>query len=76
MDRKYENIASKVNFTREQLLKNYILLNKINDDISFLYNEKFSGTNYKKYEHYYLVSSPIYNVYRREIGYYVLKICN
>ncbi len=74
MDKKYKNIASKVEFKKEQILKNYILLNETNKDISFLYDEQFNGTNYKKKDFYYLVNTPIYDVFRNIIGYYVLKI--
>lgn len=74
MDRKYEGIASKMKFKKEQYLKNYILLNKTNEDISFLDDVEFNGTSYQHTDYYYLVHTPIFDISRNIIGYYVLKI--
>ncbi|RXJ88117.1 cache domain-containing protein [Arcobacter sp. CECT 8985] len=74
MDKKYKNVASKVDFSKEQILKNYILLNKTNENISFLYDLDFKGTSYKKIDSYYLISTPIYDIRKTIIGYYVLKV--
>lgn len=74
MDRKYESVATKVKFKKEQKLKNYIILNKINEDISFLDEIEFKGTTYKKTDYYYLVSTPIFDISSNVIGYYVLKV--
>lgn len=74
MKNKYINTASKVDFTDEQKLKNYLLLNQTNENISFLYDLKLDGTNYEKKNSYYLVSTPIYDIRKSIIGYYVLKI--
>ncbi len=76
MDKQYANISSKVKLKKEQILKNYVVLNKTNEDISFLYNKEFKGTSYKKMDHYYLVNTPIYDLSRKIIGYYILKIYN
>ncbi|AXX92109.1 hypothetical protein CPU12_00740 [Malaciobacter molluscorum LMG 25693] len=74
MKNKYKNIASKIDFNNEQKLKNYILLNQTNKNISFLYDLKLDGTNYEKKGSFYLVSTPIYDIRKTIIGYYVLKL--
>lgn len=74
MDRKYESVASKTKFTKEQFLNNYVLLNKTNEDLSFLDDVEFNGTSYKQLDYYYLVHTPIFDISRNIIGYYVLKI--
>lgn len=74
MDKKYEDIVSKVKFSKEQLLKKYIVINEVNTDISFLDDIDFKFTGYLKKESFYLLYTPIYNVNKVAIGTYVLKI--
>ncbi len=74
MNREYQSVASKVEFSKEQELRDFVLLNKTNEDISFLNDVDFNGTQYHKMGYYYIVNTPIYDISRQVIGYYVLKV--
>ncbi|AXH10725.1 Cache sensor-containing signal transduction protein [Malaciobacter halophilus] len=74
MDKKYISIPTKIEFKKEQILKNYVVLNNKLEDFSFLDNQEFKYTAYVKRSNYYLLYTPIYNINKEQIGTYVLKI--
>lgn len=74
MKSKYKDIANKVSFTKEQQLKNYYIINKINENTMFLNDIDFRETGYLNKSDYYLLYTPIYDINYDSIGFYVLKI--
>jgi hypothetical protein len=74
MKKEYLSIPTKVKFKKEQILKDYVVLNNKIEDFSFLDNKRFEHTGYIKKSNYYLLYTPIYNISKEQIGTYVLKI--
>ncbi len=57
MNKENQNIASKVHFSKNQILTDYVVLNQIS-----------------KFNNFVLVHTPIYNISKKVIGYYVFQI--
>lgn len=74
MHRKFQDIANKINFSKQQQLQDYLIVNKTHENTDFLNNINFNGTGYLKQHGYYLLYTPVFNINNEAIGAYVMKI--
>lgn len=74
MDRKYEKIASKVEYQQRQKIGKYLLVNSTNTSSKLLQDLEFSESGFVKKENFYILHTPIYNLSKENIGFYILKI--
>lgn len=74
MDKKYEKIASMVDYPVSKRFDRYIVVNKVNSSFNLLRDIDFKDTGFIEKEGYYLVYTPIYSFSNDKVGFYVLKI--
>jgi hypothetical protein len=62
-----------IQYPENRILKNYTIVNRDMNGISFIDDKEFSGTGYLKYGDRYALYTPIVDINGKEIGYYVLS---
>ena len=74
MDRKYQQISTKVNYTKQSYVGKYVVINSVNSELNIFSEVVFEGTGYKVIKNHYVIYTPIYDIAGDKIGFYVLKI--
>jgi methyl-accepting chemotaxis protein len=74
MDKKYQQISTKVSYSKEDYVGKYIVINSVNSELNVFREVTFKGTGYKATKNHYVIYTPIYDIAGEKIGFYVLKI--
>jgi hypothetical protein len=74
MNKKYEKIAEKVNYSRQKKVNDYIVVNNVNSELNVFRDIEFKGTGFVKKNNFYIVYTPIYDINNEKIGFYALKV--
>ncbi len=74
MNRKYENVASMIEYPTKRRFNDFIIVNSVNSGLDFLGNIEFNETSFVKESNFYLIYTPIYDISNNKVGFYLLKI--
>lgn len=74
MDKKYQQISTKVSYLKQNYINKYIVINSVNSELNIFSEVVFKGTGYKATKNHYVIYTPIYDIAGEKIGFYVLKI--
>jgi hypothetical protein len=74
MDKKYENIASKVDYPANKRFNHYIVVNNVNSGFYLFRDISFKDTGFVEKDNFYNLYTPIYSLSNEKVGFYVLKI--
>jgi hypothetical protein len=72
MDNRCLDIVKGVNYPENLMLKNYTIINQDINGLDFINDFEFSGTGYLKYGDKYALYTPITDINKDNVGYYVL----
>lgn len=74
MDKKYEKIASMIEYPSKKRFNNFVIVNNINSGLDFLGNIELEDTSFIKRNNYYLIYTPVYDISNNKVGFYILRI--
>jgi hypothetical protein len=74
MDKKYEKIASMVEYPTRKRFNHFVIVNSVNSGLDSLRSLELQETSFVQTNGFYLVYTPIYDLSNNKVGFYLLKI--